>query len=380
MFVTDQSRLNGCLLGGAVGDAFGAPIEAIFKLSDIRQQYGPKGLTEFAHYDSSWNDGQHKGLGIITDDTTMTACTLAGVIDALDFTPLESMGDRMTRKQWGYYLAWGQHQQYGEAIAGFKETPKDIPAHVKPFLFRCGAGRGTIAALLQQDFGTAQQPMAYDLVLGDKRITSPNLGSGAMMRIAPTAFLASGDQLVTLARENALMTHGHQDAINTAITTAVMVRSALETGDVEQALNAGRKTLHTLPQSGSVMGAWDKAKKFYDDVPHSAEGIHKLGRDFEGRGAFMALPIFSQVVYTLHEAATRMPNAANFKRVIRLAANHGGDSDTVAAIAGNIVGAAWGQENLPKDWLEMLMCKDELVNLGNMWHKAATKADFQPNS
>ncbi len=37
-------RIKGCLLGGAIGDALGFPVEFLF-LSEIRQEYGENGIT-----------------------------------------------------------------------------------------------------------------------------------------------------------------------------------------------------------------------------------------------------------------------------------------------------------------------------------------------
>lgn len=50
---------RGCLLGGAVGDALGAPVEFI-RLPEIRARFGPHGITEFAP--------AYGKLGAITDD------------------------------------------------------------------------------------------------------------------------------------------------------------------------------------------------------------------------------------------------------------------------------------------------------------------------
>jgi ADP-ribosylglycohydrolase len=44
----------------------------------------------------------------------------------------------------------------------------------------------------------------------------------------------------------------------------------------------------------------------------------------------------------------------HFKEAIALAINHSGDSDSTGSIAGNILGAYYGEECLPSDWLEAL--------------------------
>ena len=41
-----QNLYRGCLLGGAVGDALGAPVEFL-SLAQIEQQFGPAGIQEY---------------------------------------------------------------------------------------------------------------------------------------------------------------------------------------------------------------------------------------------------------------------------------------------------------------------------------------------
>ena len=43
----DPDRIVGCLLGGAVGDALGAPVEFL-SLGQIRERFGPAGIRDFA--------------------------------------------------------------------------------------------------------------------------------------------------------------------------------------------------------------------------------------------------------------------------------------------------------------------------------------------
>jgi ADP-ribosylglycohydrolase len=62
--------VSGCLFGGAVGDALGAPVEFL-DLPAIIRRYGPQGI---AHYDLAYGR-----RGAITDDTQMTLFTAEGV-------------------------------------------------------------------------------------------------------------------------------------------------------------------------------------------------------------------------------------------------------------------------------------------------------------
>ena len=47
-------------------------------------------------------------------------------------------------------------------------------------------------------------------------------------------------------------------------------------------------------------------------------------------------------------------NKKTFKEVIIGAVNHGGDADTIAAIAGSIAGAKYGYNNIPESWINTL--------------------------
>lgn len=70
--MTRHDRVLGSLLGGAVGDALGAPVE-FSSLRDIREDHGPGGVTGYV---PDWRGA----LGLITDDTQMTLFTVEGLL------------------------------------------------------------------------------------------------------------------------------------------------------------------------------------------------------------------------------------------------------------------------------------------------------------
>ena len=69
----DEKYFKGCILGGAIGDALGRPIE-LKKLKEIKATYGSKGINNL-----TLND---KGIAEITDDTQMTLFTAEGILRA----------------------------------------------------------------------------------------------------------------------------------------------------------------------------------------------------------------------------------------------------------------------------------------------------------
>ena len=68
-----REQYTGCLLGGAVGDALGWPVE-FAQMSEIVRNYGPKGIEELVP--------GAEGFFEITDDTQMTLFTGEGLLRA----------------------------------------------------------------------------------------------------------------------------------------------------------------------------------------------------------------------------------------------------------------------------------------------------------
>jgi ADP-ribosylglycohydrolase len=82
----DFSHYSGCLLGGAIGDALGAPVE-FETLANLRRKYGFQGVTRFVNRDE-------QSLAEFTDDTQMTLFTAEGLLIARQrgaWTPTEAI-------------------------------------------------------------------------------------------------------------------------------------------------------------------------------------------------------------------------------------------------------------------------------------------------
>src|SRR5689334_16519334 len=92
--LTREHRVRGCLLGGAVGDALGYPIEFL-SLAAIRQQYGSNGVQGFAHV----------AKALISDDTQMTLFTAEGLIRAIVRDRERGMSD-VAGVVYHAYLRW----------------------------------------------------------------------------------------------------------------------------------------------------------------------------------------------------------------------------------------------------------------------------------
>lgn len=80
-------------------------------------------------------------------------------------------------------------------------------------------------------------------------------------------------------------------------------------------------------------------------------GIRRLGGGWVGEEA-LAVPLYSVLV------------AGSFREAVRIAANHDGDSDSTASIAGQLWGAAFGAADLPLAWVSHLDVLDPACETG----------------
>jgi hypothetical protein len=97
-----QERTLACLLGGAVGDAFGYAVE-FDKLATIQRKRGPNGLQEPVY---------HGGQLIVSDDTQMTMFTLEGILCASERVAAGAWDD-LNLEIWNAYRRWLQPPRLG---------------------------------------------------------------------------------------------------------------------------------------------------------------------------------------------------------------------------------------------------------------------------
>ena len=90
-------KYTGCLIGGAIGDALGAPIE-FMDLQTIKSTYGQNGVQDYVEFPD--------GFGEFTDDTQMTLFTAEGLLRAYHRFVLKGIGGALTTIVHHSYLRW----------------------------------------------------------------------------------------------------------------------------------------------------------------------------------------------------------------------------------------------------------------------------------
>ena len=301
---TDEAyadRVLGCLLGGAVGDALGYEVE--FDSSEtIRRRFGAKGIAELQ---------LHDGLALVSDDTQMTLFTLEGALRALKHNSATEDSTVITQIDRAYqdWLATQEaHSRWKPAGALFKDR----------FLHHRRAPGNTVMRALRSRHAIADQK-----------------GCGGVMRVAPLGLVRawSAERAFELGARAAALTHQHPTSDLSSGAMATIVRLVLEGGDLSHAANDCLKMIAARPHHEETTAAVSRALTV-------TRG--KLGNGL-GQG------------WIAEEALSIGLNAAlagtTFEGALRLAANHDGDSDSTASIAGQLYGAWRGLSGLPNRWV-----------------------------
>jgi ADP-ribosyl-[dinitrogen reductase] hydrolase len=237
-----------------------------------------------------------------TDDTSMALC-IAEVI-ATGTVDLGAIGDR--------FIAW---QRSG---------PADI-------------GISTSAVLRQADAGVELASVAARYFEEHPRGAT---GNGALMRTAPVALAHLGDDaaIATTARSVASLTHADPLAGDSCVLWCIAIDRAIRQGR----LDGVHDGLAFLPE---------ERRTFWSDAIDEAE--QRPPGSFTGNGfTVVALQAaYAAIVQTPvpHDVPVR-----HFQDALAAAVRIGHDTDTVAAIAGMVLGARWGASAVPFAWRRML--------------------------
>lgn len=327
-----RSRFRATLLAGAVGDALGAPIEFDSR-QEIVARHGPSGLRDFAP--------AFGRTGSITDDTQMTLFTAEGLLRAHVRGCLKGITSvpGVTRHA---YLRWLETQG---------ETAPEEVGHdgwlwqVRALHARRAPGNTCLAAL--------RAPLRE----GSFAARNDSKGCGGVMRAAPVGLFAwhdrhephIADDTFDTAVATAAITHGHPDGQAPAGVLALLVLRLLEGAALADAVHEAQSLLRARAWAGGTLDALTAALHAArrGGAP-SPEAIASLGAGWVGDEA-LAIAVYCALVTPGLESA------------LVLAVNHGGDSDSTGAIAGNLLGAARGVEAIPSRWLEALELRDEIT-------------------
>lgn len=331
--VARRARVRGCLLGGAVGDALGNPVE-FRSLAAIRAAHGAAGVTGLVA------DGEGV-VGRVTDDTQMTLFTAEGLIRAGERARAKGIGGGETAVVRHSYLRWLETQNH----------PAPQPPDAENAVVRSGwlrqqrwlyARRAPGNACLS-GLRHAHVPPPYARLDGMPGPVNPgSKGCGTVMRSAPFGLTgASAEQAFTLAGQCAQITHGHPTGYYAAAALAATVTHLLAGDSLEGAVLRALELLGRHPGHEETTAALRSALDLAAEGAPTAEKVESLGAGWVAEEA-LAIAVYSALA------------ASSVREALLLSVNHSGDSDSTGAVCGNLLGAHHGDLRLPADWLVLV--------------------------
>lgn len=326
-----KDRFIGCLIGGAIGDALGAPVE-FMRRDEILKQFGTKGITNYVP--------AYGGIGTITDDTQMTMFTAEGLLRAwvrgncrgLDFPSGLPLTLEFAYKRWLATQGLGKPMQNNGWLMTHSE------------LFSRRAPGNTCLSALQTASG---------------KIPAPNdsKGCGGVMRAAPVGLFAWSLRDKMFAKEAfdlgsaaAAITHGHPSGYLTGGVLAVIIMALADGVNLPEALAAAKDILLSQWGHEETFVAIELAETLATSNIEPIDAITQLGQGWVAEEA-LAISVYCAL------------KAKTFEQAVIMAVNHDGDSDSTGAITGNIMGALLGFEAIPATWFDQLELREVLLEL-----------------
>lgn len=300
-----MNRIKGVVLGHAVADALGVPVEFCSRqeLSD-RPVATMLGFGSYPVPAGSWSD-----------DTSMSLC-------ALDCLAKGEIDYDEIMQNFGKWYYDGEFTPAGE-------------------MFDVG-NTCSLAIHNYHDAGCTWKECGLD--------DEQSNGNGSLMRIHPFVLYAYCKMMPLkdwepMIYEASALTHAHE-------------RSQLGCGIYAYIL------MHLLadPNTGAVNTALKRAELHYQEHKEFSRYARIFSDDFAELDV-NEIRSSGYVVDTLEAAVWCLLTTNNYKDCVLKAVNLGGDTDTVAAVAGGLAGALYGYDAIPDEWLNTLIRREYIEDM-----------------
>lgn len=336
-----QNKIRGSITGGAIGDALGYPIEFVYSFNDICARYGKEGITDF-DMSYPWLESEEK-KALFSDDTQMTLYTAEGLLEA------ERNGKPIAPTVCNAYLAWYAHQAGRKVKISYQSKLSEI----EELNQNRAPGNTCLSALAAIHAGKEPQ--------------NASKGCGGIMRVAPVGLYGAAHDwspadTARLAGELAELTHLHPLSTYSSAALAVIVQlcaSSEDTVDKEMFKGIVDKSLKIVSNIyGADAAAMDEFRKIVGNamsLENDPQSDWQIIEDRIGEGwvaeETLAIALFST-----------LRHVDDFTGCLISAVNHGGDSDSTGAVAGNIIGAILGDDAIPGKFKKEIQLRDLLLH------------------
>lgn len=329
-----KDKYLGCLIGGAVGDALGYPVE-FSTYNQILARYGDGGISDYS---------LTNGTALISDDTQMTLFTAEGLL---------MVGDDKLTSIYNCYREWAAMQIEGYPLP----EPISRLAKYSELYESREPGRTCMLSLVHNERGSVAQPM------------NDSKGCGGIIRVAPVGLYynitkTSTAEISKIAAEAAALTHGHELGYIPAAILAHMCAVLSQTDEtiddaLTDAVNTAKMLFGDTENMIYLQNLIEKAVELSKaDIP-DIDAITQLGEGWVAEET-LAIAVYCSLKYS-----------DNFEKAIIASVNHSGDSDSTGAVTGNIMGAYLGLSAIPQKYTENLELQDLLKSTADELYSAA---------
>jgi ADP-ribosylglycohydrolase len=329
-----RDRFVACLLGGAVGDALGAPVE-FMSLEKIHQTFGDAGIRDYAP--------AYGRLGAITDDTQMTLFTAEGMIRTVTRSADRGIAsaEAVTGHAYQRWLATQGERSSSQPASWLEEYPGWLFG-LKPLHSRRAPGNTCLSAL-------RSARSIEDVAKNDSK------GCGAVMRMAPVGLAGwrSGQEvgvIMAMGAKIGRLTHGHPSGYLSAGAFAVIIAEVLRGSTLAEAAQSACRELRAHADHEETLAFLELALRLARAKPIPGTVPAELGEGWVGEEA-LAIGLYCALV------------ATSLEEGVVLAVNIDGDSDSTGSIAGNVLGAMHGTAAIPERWLQPLELRETITTV-----------------
>lgn len=257
--------------------------------------------------------------GTFTDDTSMALCLAASLIACGGFDGADIMGRFLSWLNDGYMSPTGRAFDIGNQTRNALERFR-----------RSGIGKPDL--------------------------NSKDSGNGSIMRLAPVLLWYYPDPaaMMKYAVESSIITHPSQECRDACVLMSdIMFRILSGVTDKIELL-----TYTPMKYFGNNSRIRDIARGGY--MGRNIDGINSNG----------------YVVNTLEAALWCFWSTVSFKDAIIAAVNLGSDTDTVAAVCGQIAGAYYGEAGIPVNWIRQLAWNDFIQRTAELLIQSDNRKDW----
>ena len=307
-FMYRKNISKNILLGAAIGDALGVPVE--FK---SRQTLKDNPITDMIGFGT-----YNMPPGTFSDDSSLMFCLAESLCNGLDLNDISENFQKWMHE--GYWTADGEVFDVGIA------TRKAI-------------NRLRVVKHPTEAGSTAER----------------DNGNGSLMRILPLAVYAkdlSIDERCEIVKQVSSITHAHSRSVLACIYYIEFALNILEAETIEEAYLNTNFWLRIYLEENTEY----QTESIYFERILNGSLLELSENEIKSSG---------YVIDSLEAAIWCLLHSNSYEECILKAVNLGEDTDTIACIAGGIAGVFYDVKTIPEHWINQLARKEDILNLAN---------------